>query len=147
VGWARCGARGRRGRGCAARQAGPRRRLSVAVGGRGRAGRQLGTLLATLGWGLGSADGEVVQASLEALAALARFHAASAAAGGPGVPPVDGAPPVHSCIVLKHLCAHGRCCTSTREARCIFLQRVTSGSCEELAARMPQPSPRDGVTP
>ena len=39
-----------------------------------RAARQLATLLSTLAFGLDEADTEVVQASLEALAAFARFH-------------------------------------------------------------------------
>jgi len=117
--------------------------------GRARAGRQLVTLLTTLGWGLGGADGEVVQASLEALAALARFHAASAAAGGPGVPPVEGAPPcalMHDAIGKK-ICARmaGHCCTSAREACCIFSQRATCSLCEKVAAWVPLPAARDGV--
>ena len=56
-------------------------------------GRQLATLLSTLAFGLGEADAEVVQASLEALAALARFHNESAAAGRPGVLLVEGKRP------------------------------------------------------
>ena len=73
------------------------------------AGRQLATLLSTLAFGLGEADAEVVQASLEALAALARFHNESAAAGRPGVPHVGGKQPVplqSSVTVCVHLSAH-----------------------------------------
>lgn len=68
-----------------------------------RAARQLATLLSTLAFGLDEADTEVVQASLEALAAFARFHAASMAAGGPGVPQANG---TSSSCVFTGLSAH-----------------------------------------
>ena len=68
-----------------------------------RAARQLATLLSMLAFGLDEADTEVVQASLEALAAFARFHAASMAAGGPGVPQAAG---TSSSCVFTRVIAH-----------------------------------------
>lgn len=43
------------------------------------------TLLSALEYGLAASEAEVVQASLEALAALARYHQAATAAGAPGI--------------------------------------------------------------
>jgi hypothetical protein len=63
------------------------------------AGGQMRTLLSALEYGLAAAEVEVVQASLEALAALARYHQAATAAGALGL-----ADPAGQSQLLKPLC-------------------------------------------
>lgn len=52
---------------------------------------QMRALLSALEYGLAATEVEVVQASLEALAALARYHQAATAAGAPGIADAAGA--------------------------------------------------------
>ena len=55
--------------------------------------------MGTLRWGISTTDLDVALPSLEALAALARFHANAVAAGAHGVPSLSG---IYLVIILAY---------------------------------------------
>ena len=57
-------------------------------------------MLGTLQWGVQASDLDVAQPSLEALAALARFHATALAAGAQGVGPLPGSFPTRYAFLI-----------------------------------------------